>query len=186
MALTEQEINFNYNQAIQKANELSELLKCLSDASGTIMSTAMALKFGWQGNNADEFMRRCDSESRKIQGTRSKLEKLIAAIKNMAEEVKQAELNALAIARERERLANMAKMAASSAGRTTGAVVAAATSSSNYAPKASKESATSYVPKANKASASSSTVQTKSTKTSTSIPTSVLNAMAKSSSKSKR
>ena len=176
MALTEQEIQFNYTQTMLKANELSSLSGDIDSAVTGMMATAMMLKNCWQGSNSDEFIRKCNLEKQKMMDTKKKLEKLVVAMKNIAEEVRQAELNALAIAREKERLANMAKMAASSAGRTTGTIASSSNSSqrqalSHVAPAAATSGASSGASSshASKAKAASPRAQSKATKTSTSI-----------------
>lgn len=100
MALTEAVINFNYNKAIGKAAELDAAASQLeADAVTEIGTIVTAIKRDWEGKNSDEYTSKCLAEQRKLQDIANDLRTTASTIRTMAENIKQAELKALAIAR---------------------------------------------------------------------------------------
>ncbi|MBE5932626.1 MAG: WXG100 family type VII secretion target [Lachnospiraceae bacterium] len=115
MALSEYTINFNYNQAIQKAAEIESVTKDLDAAINELNSAISTLKGNWEGMNSQAFVAKCIKEREKIQDTRDDVKKTADAIRKIAAEIKEAELRALAIARAAEEAARKAAELAAAA-----------------------------------------------------------------------
>ncbi len=186
MALTESEINFNYNQAISKVNEINAVNSDLDKAIEDLDVTISLIKNNWEGNNSRSFLTKCSKERQKIADTKQEIIKAANTIKNMAEEIKKAELNALAIARAQEAARAAAAAAAASAGASAGTSVSGSvsgtSSSSGVSAMASGAAAGAA---AGKNVSSKPTVQKKNIKILNSMPTSVINAITRNSSSGK-
>lgn len=178
MALSEQEINFNYTQAINKANELSAVTGDLDKAIEDLDAATTFIRNNWDSNNSKTFLAKCIKERQKIADTKQDIIKASNTIKSMAETVKTAELNALAIARA-EAAARAAAAAAASA-RTSAASSGAGTLAAAGALAVSSSS-----PQPKNTFSQNTAVQPKNTRQPSSIPTSVLSAMTKSASNGK-
>lgn len=116
MALTEAVINFNYNKAIQKADELDAAAKTLeNDGLNEIGSIMIAIKRDWEGQNADDYLVKCNKEKENIRKVVEDMKKTASTIRSMAKTVYDAEMRALAIARAAAEAARKAAEAAANA-----------------------------------------------------------------------
>lgn len=115
MALSEYTINFNYNQAIQKAAEIESVANDLDAAVDEINSAISILKGNWEGDNSQAFVAKCIKEREKILDTRKDIKSTASAIRQIAAEIREAELRALAIAEAEEAAAAAAAAAAAGA-----------------------------------------------------------------------
>lgn len=178
MALSEHEINFNYTQAINKANEIDAVTGDLDKAIEDLNAAIAIIKNNWESNNSTVFLAKCIKERQKIEETKQDIIKAASTIRKMAEEVKKAELNALAIARAQEaaRAAAAAAAAAASAGSSAAGSGAGALASAGASAVASSS------PQLKNTFSKQAPIKPKNTRQPSSIPTSVLNAMTKSSS----
>lgn len=112
MALSESVINFNYQKAIEKAGELERAATQLqSSAKEDLGMIVSAIKKDWEGMNSTEFVAKCKSEEREIEATIAQMKAVAATIRSMAKRIYDAEMRALAIAREAERRAREAEAA---------------------------------------------------------------------------
>lgn len=127
MALSESTINFNYNQAIQKAAELATAIGGLDVAIEELNTAIGILKSNWEGDNSQAFVAKCIQERDKLQETRADIQCAVDAIRRIAQEVKEAELRALAIARAQEAARRAAEEAARRAEEAKAAAKAAET-----------------------------------------------------------
>lgn len=181
MALTEQEINFNYTQAINKANELSAVTGDLDKAIEDLDAAITFIKNNWESNNSKTFLAKCIKEKQKIADTKQDIIKASNTIKSMADKVKEAELRALAIARAQE----AARAAAAAAAAATSAGSSAVGSGAGALASAGASAVASSSPQLKNTFSKKTPIQPKNTRQPSSIPTSVLNAMKSNSSSGK-
>lgn len=100
MALSEATINFNYNKAMAKAAELdAAAAKLDSDGVQELESISGSIKKDWEGKSSGEYIAKCNKEKQNLAQLVSDMKKTASAMRTMAENIKQAELKALAIAR---------------------------------------------------------------------------------------
>ncbi len=100
MALSESVINFNYNKAISKAVELETAAGRLeSEAINELGNIIVAVKRDWEGNNSDEYTAKCIKEQRTLQDIANDIRSTASTIRTMAQNIKDAEMRALAIAK---------------------------------------------------------------------------------------
>lgn len=100
MALSEAVINFNYNKAISKAAELDSAAAQLeADAVNEIGRIMTSIKRDWEGKNSEAYVEKCKQEQTKLQEIANDMRSTASTIRTMAENIKAAELRALAIAK---------------------------------------------------------------------------------------
>lgn len=117
MALSEFQINFNYNQAISKAQELeTAATKLETDAVTEMDSILLAINRNWTGDNANAYRTKCKTEQTNIATIVESIRTVASTIRTMAENIKAAEMRALRIAQAEEAARKAAEEAA--AGRT--------------------------------------------------------------------
>lgn len=103
MALSEYTINFNYNQAIAKADELDTQANNLENNAVNEMGSIMAsLRRDWEGNNSTEYVAKCTTVKSNLEAIVAQMRTVAAGIRTMAKNVYDAEMRALAIARAEE------------------------------------------------------------------------------------
>lgn len=112
MALAQHIINFNYNQAIQKADDLdAAAAKLEADAVAEMDSIISAINQNWTGDNATAYIAKCTQEQGKINDIAQSIRNTASTIRTMAANIKAAEEEAL-------RIAEAAAAAAAAAART--------------------------------------------------------------------
>jgi len=100
--MTTSEILFNYHQAIRQAEKLDNVANNLSRLSGDRMeSTIGTLNSAWQSDNSPQYIRKVQKVQTDITKSADKLRKIAGAIRTTAEAVRNAELRALEIAKQR-------------------------------------------------------------------------------------
>ena len=98
MALSEYVINFNYKQAIAKADELdAAAAKLEADAVAEMDSIISAINQNWTGDNAQAYIQKCTTEQTKITDVATSIRNTAATIRTMAENIRQAEMAALRV-----------------------------------------------------------------------------------------
>ena len=99
MARSEYVINFNYKQAIAKADELdAAAAKLEADAVAEMDSIISAINQNWTGDNAQAYIQKCTTEQTKITDVATSIRNTAATIRTMAENIRQAEMAALRVA----------------------------------------------------------------------------------------
>lgn len=100
--MTRSEILFNYRQAIRQADRLDDIAKKLSRLTSNQMnSTIGTLKSAWKSDNSPQYYSKMSKVQEDIKDDASDLKKIAQAIRDTAEQIKQAELRALEIAESR-------------------------------------------------------------------------------------
>lgn len=103
MALSEGQIYLNFNQANAKADELDQAAdKLEKEAIQEMQSIISAVGYNWVGDNATAYIAKCKAEMQKLQQVAQNIRKTASTIREIAERLKAAELEALRIAREEE------------------------------------------------------------------------------------
>lgn len=103
MALDEGTIRFNYERARGQANELDEIANNLSqlaysDFAGTMQNISM----NWKGENATKYLKKGESLQSNMNSTAKSLRSVASEIRRVAQNIYNADMEALRIARERE------------------------------------------------------------------------------------
>ena len=100
MALSESEIRFNYNAALGKANDLDAAAKALkSDGVEELGSILVAIKRDWEGDNSDGYTKKGEKEKGLLDEIVEEMKRAASTIRQMAKNIYDAEMRALAEAR---------------------------------------------------------------------------------------
>lgn len=103
MALSEGTITFNYNRAMQQANELDEIANSLSNlTTSDFEGTLQNISVNWKGENARQYLEKGECLQTDMCSTVCSLHSVASEIRTVAKRIYDAEMYALAIARERE------------------------------------------------------------------------------------
>lgn len=98
-----QQIQFDFNRAKQKANELEAVANELRNLSRTnLQNTLNSLGGNWKGDNASAYIRKGAALQEKLNMTESSLRKSADTIRTIAKNIYDAEMEALRIAEERK------------------------------------------------------------------------------------
>lgn len=99
---SEAAIRFNFNKAVNQANQLSDLAVQLKQlANNNLDQTMVTVSHSWSGDSASLFLGKCGKAKEDILKTANQLEQTASAIKRAAQKVKQAEEAARQIALQR-------------------------------------------------------------------------------------
>lgn len=100
--MTKNQILFNYNQSISKAKELENVSNELRRIAQKDMENSINnLSGAWKGKSASEYLNIANTLQKKIESSSKELNKTADKIRRIAENIKNAELQALAIAEAR-------------------------------------------------------------------------------------
>ena len=103
MALDEGTIAFNFERAKQQANELDEIANNLSKlATSDFAGTMQNVSVNWKGENARKYLGKGERLQSDMRSTASSLRSVASEIRTVARRIYDAEMYALALARERE------------------------------------------------------------------------------------
>lgn len=95
-------ISMDYNKSVKKAEELESLAERLENIAGSKLSEALQELSGeWKGQSADTFIRKGESLSDQIRQSAKQLYKTAEIVRTIASNTRNAEINALEIARNR-------------------------------------------------------------------------------------
>lgn len=95
-------INFNFRQAREKAEELENIADDLKRMSSQkLQSSFQNLSSSWKGTNADAYLAKGAALQGDIVGTASQLCTIAATIRQVAQRIYEAEMEALEAAEER-------------------------------------------------------------------------------------
>ncbi len=98
---TEYEIYMDFRRAMDQANRLKTIANNMSNlANDSMMSSLNAIRSSWSGENAEAFLNKGQSIQNRIELTAGDLYKVANAIITIAERTRDAELAAIAIAKE--------------------------------------------------------------------------------------
>lgn len=100
--MTRSEILFNYRQAVRQAEKLENLANRLKKLSQNKMrDTVGQLQGSWQSDHSNQYLSKVHRVSEEIAATAGKVMDIANAVRTTAEAVKNAELRALEIAKNR-------------------------------------------------------------------------------------
>ena len=102
MAQTSWEITMNFRSAIRQADRLESVAEQMNSmAQQRFSASIQELSVGWKGENANAYLRKCESLKQKIGETAKQLRGVAADIRSIAQRTYDAEMAALRIAQER-------------------------------------------------------------------------------------
>ena len=97
------EIEFDFNQAKRQADRIDGIADDLSRLSQRKLENALQiLSSNWKGTNASNYLKKGDRLQGEINGTVNELRSIASAIRTIAQNIYNAEMEALRIAEERE------------------------------------------------------------------------------------
>lgn len=97
--MTETEIIYNYNKAIEKANELERTAIAMqNDLLDTFDSSVKKIDMAWDGANSVDYIMKCKKERRNIEEIISRTLEVAKKIRTIAENEKRTELQAIIMA----------------------------------------------------------------------------------------
>lgn len=100
--MTESQIYFQYNSAVRQAEKLDQIVRKLEKLSNDRMDgTLRSLKNAWQSDSSPQYYQKAGQAQEDIRQTAEQLRKIADGIRTIAEAVKNSELRALEIARNR-------------------------------------------------------------------------------------
>lgn len=96
-------IEFNYEKALRQAGELDDIAVRLENLSNKSFQGLMQdLSGAWQSDHSKEYIDKCNKVAGDIVTTSDNLTRIAQAIRNVAEVIHEAELEAWRIAHERD------------------------------------------------------------------------------------
>ncbi len=100
---SEYSITFNYNKAINQANDLADIAKEIRKVANDKMETSIqTVDKNWDGDSSKKFVNKSRQLKAKVVDSADDIDAIASAIKTMAKKIYDAEMEALRIARERE------------------------------------------------------------------------------------
>lgn len=97
------EIIFNYQQAINQAKTLEELAAQITNASERDMADILNdVNSAWKSDSSPQYLKKGQKVKEDLLTTAGNVEKIAAAIRRIAERIREAELDAWRIANERK------------------------------------------------------------------------------------
>ena len=101
--MTEYEITFNYQKAMNQAAELKAIASSLKKVGETQLAECLGkISKNWLGSNSEDFVAKGKKMETKIEKSSKSITLTAGAIETMAKNIYNAEMEALRIARERE------------------------------------------------------------------------------------
>lgn len=99
---SEQTIQFNYNKAIQQANSLMDISNDIRKiATDKLNDSIQAIDKNWDGANSKKFIAKSKKLKDEVEDSANDIRKISDAIKKMAKEIYDAEMESIRIARMR-------------------------------------------------------------------------------------
>lgn len=103
------QIQMDFNRAKQKAQDLDNIANDLSRLSGTdLRNTLDGLSHDWKGDNANKYIQKGYTLKNSMDNTVKNLRNVASTIRTIAQNIYNAEMEALRIAEEREAAARAA------------------------------------------------------------------------------
>lgn len=103
MAKSAFEIQMDYRNAIKQADSLSEIARELKvTADSGLQECVSEISGSWTGDNASNYIKKCNLLKEKIVYSSDKLQKTASAIRKIAKNTYDMEMRALEIMRRRE------------------------------------------------------------------------------------
>lgn len=101
--MTQNEILFDYSQAIKQASKLDEIARKLDRlASDKMENTVGSLRSAWQSDSSQQYYNKVGKVQGDMRATAGKIKTIAQSIRTTADAVKRAEQRALEIAQTRE------------------------------------------------------------------------------------
>ena len=101
--MTEQEIMLNYTQAVNYANDLNEKAQSLRTlANQKYAGTLQDISANWTGENAQKYLAKGNSLKDKIINSAKELDEVAESIRRSAKRVRDADMQALQAAQQRD------------------------------------------------------------------------------------
>ncbi len=99
---SEQTIQFNYNKALQQADSLLNISNDIRKiATDKLNDSIQAIDKNWDGENSKKFLAKSKTLKDQIEDSADDIRKISDAIKKMAKEIYDAEMESIRIARMR-------------------------------------------------------------------------------------
>ena len=96
-------IVFNYNQAIDQADDLDDIAREVHKlADQTLADSISTIDKNWDGDNSVKFISKGNRLREKISDSGDDISRIADAVRQMAKAIYDSEMEALRIARERE------------------------------------------------------------------------------------
>ncbi len=103
MARSAFEIQMDYRNAIRQADSLSEIARDLKTTANSGLQDCMAqISTNWTGDNSRAYTQKCTTLKTNIVRSADKLQKTAEAIRRIAKNTYDTEMNALSIMQRRE------------------------------------------------------------------------------------
>lgn len=100
--MTQLEIILDYNKSKKQADEIDKVADRLERLNKNILEGALtSLKSAWRSDNSPQFHTKADKVQEDIKDSVKNLRNVAMAIRNTAESVRDAELRALEVAKDR-------------------------------------------------------------------------------------
>ena len=99
---SEQTIVFNYNKALQQANNLLEISNDIRKiATDKLEDSIQTIDKNWDGENSKKFINKNKKLQEKMKDSADDIKQISTAIKKMAKQIYDAEMESIRIARTR-------------------------------------------------------------------------------------
>ena len=99
---SEQTIQFNYNKALQQANSLLNISNDIRKiATDKLDDSIQAIDKNWDGENSKKFITKSKKLKDQVEDSADDIRRISDAIKKMAKEIYDAEMESIRIARMR-------------------------------------------------------------------------------------
>lgn len=97
------EIYFNYNKAMEQANQLDDIAKRLDNAASKDMETILNdVNNAWKSDSAPAYIKKGQKVETDMHTTANNIKSIASAIRTIAKRILEAELEAWRIANERK------------------------------------------------------------------------------------
>ncbi|MCD8012060.1 MAG: hypothetical protein LUG99_02585 [Lachnospiraceae bacterium] len=102
MAKSASEISLDYNQAVGQADSLNEMARELRNAANvSIQECISGISGCWTGSNSAAYVKKCSQLKSDVLSTAAQLERTAAAVRTIAKNTYNAEMQALRLAQLR-------------------------------------------------------------------------------------
>lgn len=94
-------IQFNYQEALKRADEVDDIASELNRAMGTLNDTMLEVSNSWKGDSATQYEKKGDMLSQRIKNSAQDLRDTAREIRRIAEIIRKTEMHNLEIAEQR-------------------------------------------------------------------------------------
>ncbi len=102
--MTLSEIYFNYNEAVKGANRIDNIAQQLDKQSDDkIGEILLGVKAAWESDSSPQYLKKGQKVQKDIKTTAGNLRRIAVTIRNIAAQIRNAELEAWRVANERKK-----------------------------------------------------------------------------------